>query len=205
MRSTHNALQGVVMTSFGGRWAYFKLCLVLTWPWYANARFQSLCLSVFKSMFSLHHFFENGIQVLSLTALWVPDFCHVVTLGCLIDTGVILKQWICICSGVVNAFDMDNLRAVLFEQQIHPYTLSKVKSRASLMKFVWSVTLCFGPITSLWTLLMFYLWLVFQFRWCCTCVAYLRVSNWDTLLACYPVWLLPLVVCWRHLCKSQRL
>ncbi len=31
MRSTHNAFQGVVMTSFGSRCPYFWLCLVLPW------------------------------------------------------------------------------------------------------------------------------------------------------------------------------
>jgi hypothetical protein len=31
MRATHNAFQGVVMTSFGGRCPYFWLCLLLTW------------------------------------------------------------------------------------------------------------------------------------------------------------------------------
>jgi hypothetical protein len=31
MRSTHNALQGVVMTSLGGTCPYFWLCLLLIW------------------------------------------------------------------------------------------------------------------------------------------------------------------------------
>ncbi len=31
MRSTHNAFQWVIMTSFGGTWPYFWLCLLFIW------------------------------------------------------------------------------------------------------------------------------------------------------------------------------
>ncbi len=149
-------------------------------------RFQSSCLLVYdsrlsESMSSLHQFFETVIQhcLWRLFCSWLLS-CGSFQLfnwhwGHTLAARLHLPQCcVCLCYGQSQAH---TLPAITFIGTLH--------LRLSLEHLSWDLCdrwtlLCFGPIASLWTLLMFQLWLVVQFWWHCIYAVYWRASDWRT-------------------------
>jgi hypothetical protein len=77
MRSTHHALQGVVMTSLGGRYPYFWLCLLITWQDLQNLTSLRMVLCIpFQYITDLIIFFKLQVpRVLEVMA--IPTDCPV--------------------------------------------------------------------------------------------------------------------------------